>query len=96
MFKRLDREKLVKYTKYSGVSLTRRGRSIANAAKLRRDVFTRLFGIMGFDEALSEKCARCISSSIPPESIIKVDEFTEYIVESGFADKLNDRARGEK
>ena len=82
MFKRLDRENLVRYTKYSGVTLTRRGRSVANAAKIRREVFSRLFEVMGFDESLSDTCARCISSCIPPESIIKVDEFTDFLVDS--------------
>lgn len=82
MFKRLDDGNLVSYTKYSGVKLLRKGRNIAYAARLRREVFSRLFESLGLDPSTAEKCSCCISCDIPPDCIMRVDEFTDFLKEN--------------
>ncbi len=82
MFKRLDQENLVRYTKYSGVKLLRKGRNIAYAARLRREVFSRFFESLGFDTSDADKCSQCISAEIPPDCIMRMDEFTDFLKEN--------------
>jgi len=82
MFVRLDRENLLKYTKYSGVILTRKGKNIAYAGRLRREVFSRFFSTLGLDTATVEKCAKCVNCEIPPQAMIRVDEFMEFFEKS--------------
>ncbi len=82
MFLRLDRENLLNYTKYVGVVLTRKGKNIAYAGRLRRDVFSRFFSVLGLDEKTVEKCARCVNCEIPPQAMMQVDEFMEFFEKS--------------
>lgn len=87
MFARLDREKLLSYTKYAGVVLTRKGKNIAYAGRLRRDVFSRFFGILGLDDETVEKCSRCVNCEMPPQAMILVDEFVEFMEKSDCFEK---------
>jgi Mn-dependent DtxR family transcriptional regulator len=82
MFTRLDGENLLRYTKYAGVVLTRKGKNSAYAAKLRREVFSRFFSILGLDDESVEKCARCVNCEIPPQAMIRLDEFVDFMEKS--------------
>ncbi len=79
MFKRMDEEDLVRYRKYEGVRLLRKGRNTAHAAQLRKEILIRFFTSLGLSEKTAARCADSVKGGVPPECILRIDELTAFL-----------------
>lgn len=93
MFKRLDRENLVRFRKYEGVVLLRRGRNTAHAAHLRLEILERFFVTLGMEQDIARRCAKCVRGELPPECMLRVDELTAFLMEEDVKREWKKRLR---
>ena len=79
MLQKLDKQKFVNYTKYRGVILTSKGRSVAKALERRHKALKRFLVMIGVSEGAADKDACEIEHSINPETVKKLATFVEFV-----------------
>ncbi len=80
MLKRLDEEGLVVYERYSGATLTPRGKEIAVSVGKRHDTFMKLLDILLVPKDIARKDAHILEHSLDPKTIEQFTRFVEFIM----------------
>ncbi len=84
MFRKLDAMHLVDYRKYEGVTLTEKGRAVAEVIKFRHDTLKRLFLLLGVSETVADGDACLMEHELSEESIRQIRLFVDFL-DSGSA-----------
>lgn len=79
MLKRLDCQNFVTYTRYRGVTLTTKGRSIARRLGRRHRALKDFLILLGVPEDSAETDACEMEHKINPETIRKISKFVEFV-----------------
>ena len=78
MFGKLTDEGYTYYEKYTGVTLTDKGRGMAIILKKRHEILKHFFEIIGIDEKIADDDACKIEHNVHPETVDKLRKFVEY------------------
>jgi DtxR family Mn-dependent transcriptional regulator len=79
MIKKLHNKGFVVYEKYGDVSLTPRGRDIAEAVKKRYHTFEKLLKLILVPENIASKDAHLLEHSLHPKTILQFTRFVAFI-----------------
>jgi DtxR family Mn-dependent transcriptional regulator len=79
MMRKLDREELLVYEKYSGITLTGRGREIAEAVKTRRDTFKKFLDLILVPCDVATRDAHVLEHQLDPKTILQFTRFVEFV-----------------
>ena len=79
MMKKLHDRGLVVYEKYGGVSLTPRGKDIAETVKTRHDIFEKFLEIISVPEDIASKDVHVLEHSLHPKTILQFTRFVDFI-----------------
>ena len=79
MMKKLDREGLVIYEKYGGVTLTSRGRMTAEIIKKRHETFMKFLEIILVPRDVALKDAHLLEHQLDPKTVLQFTRFVEFI-----------------
>jgi len=79
MFRKLDAMHLVDYRKYEGVTLTEKGRAVAEVIKFRHDTLKRLFLLLGVSETVADGDACLMEHELSDESIRQIRLFVDFL-----------------
>jgi DtxR family Mn-dependent transcriptional regulator len=79
MMKKLHNRGFVVYEKYGGVSLTPRGRDIAEAVKKRYHTFEKFLELVLVPEDIASKDAHLLEHSLHPKTILQFTRFVAFI-----------------
>ncbi|MBT8508322.1 DtxR family iron (metal) dependent repressor [Methanomicrobiaceae archaeon CYW5] len=79
MFRKLDAMHLVEYRKYEGVTLTEKGRAVAEVIKFRHDTLKRLFLLLGVSERAADEDACLMEHELSEESIRRIRLFVDFL-----------------
>jgi len=82
MVKKLHNEGFVRYEKYGGVTLTPRGREIAEAVKERHETFKKFLEILLVPEDIALKDSHILEHQLDPKTIQQFTRFVKFISES--------------
>lgn len=78
LLKKLEKEGLVNYERYGGVTLTDKGRKIGRAVKTRHDTLKKFLGILLVPERTAERDACMLEHDLSPETIEQLTKFVEF------------------
>lgn len=78
MFGKLTEESYINYEKYSGVTLTDKGKKIAIILKKRHETLRHFLELIGVDEKIADDDACKIEHNVHPETVNKLRKFVEY------------------
>jgi DtxR family Mn-dependent transcriptional regulator len=78
MFQKLSTEGYINYEKYSGVTLTQKGKKIAILTKKKHDTLKKFLMILGIDETIADTDACKIEHSVHTETMRKLRKFVEF------------------
>jgi DtxR family Mn-dependent transcriptional regulator len=79
MIRKLNGGSLLVYEKYSGITLTQRGREIAEAVKTRRDTFRKFLDIILVPIDMATKDAHVLEHQLDPKTILQFTRFVEFV-----------------
>jgi DtxR family Mn-dependent transcriptional regulator len=79
MFRKLDAMHLVEYRKYEGVTLTGKGRAVAEVIKFRHDTLKRMFLLLGVSEEVADGDACLMEHELSDESIRQIRLFVDFL-----------------
>ena len=79
MLQKLDKQKFVTYTKYRGVILTSKGKSLAKALERRHKALRGFLIMIGVSEETADRDACEIEHRIDRETVRKLAAFVEYV-----------------
>jgi len=79
MFQKLSKNGYINYEKYSGVTLTERGKKIAVKTQRTHDTLERFLRILGLDEDIAREDACRIEHVLNPETIERLKKFVEFV-----------------
>ena len=82
MVRKLHKDGFVRYEKYGGVTLTPRGREIAEAIKERRDVFKKFLELILVPEDVALKDSHILEHQLNPKTILQFTRFVKFITEA--------------
>ncbi|PDM26717.1 metal-dependent transcriptional regulator [Candidatus Bathyarchaeota archaeon] len=82
MVRKLHREGFVVYEKYGGVTLTPRGKEIAEAVKERHETFRKLLEILLVPEDIALKDSHVLEHQLDPKTIQQFTRFVRFISEA--------------
>ncbi|MDH5754316.1 MAG: metal-dependent transcriptional regulator [Candidatus Bathyarchaeota archaeon] len=82
MMRKLHGNGLVVYEKYGGITLTPRGREIAEAVKKRHDTFKKFLEIILVPEDIAAKDAHMLEHQLDPRTIRQFTRFVEFITQA--------------
>jgi DtxR family Mn-dependent transcriptional regulator len=82
MMRKLHEQGLVVYEKYSGITLTSRGREIAEAVKKRHDTFRKFLEIILVPEDMAAKDAHVLEHQLDPRTILQFTRFVAFIAQA--------------
>jgi len=86
MMKKLHKEGLVIYEKYGGITLTPRGKEIAETVKKRHDTFKKFLEIILVPEEIALKDAHVLEHRLDPKTILQFTRFVSFITEATTTD----------
>jgi DtxR family Mn-dependent transcriptional regulator len=69
----------VKYEKYRGVTLTKKGRKLAEDTREKHDMLTELLTLLGLDDVTAEEDACKIEHILSKETSNRLSKFVEFI-----------------
>lgn len=78
MVRKLHELGLVDYKKYEGITLTARGKEIAEAVKKRRDIFENFLKIILVPENVAKRDAHILEHQLSPETVLQIARFVEF------------------
>ncbi len=79
MFKKLNKEGLINYEKYGGVTLTTQGRKIARRTKKKYSVLHDFLMLLGVDENIADEDACKMEHVVNPQTLEKLTKFSEFV-----------------
>ena len=79
MMRKLDSKGLINYEKYSGITLTIRGKEISEAISERHETFRRFLEIILVPKDIALKDAHVFEHQLDPKTIIQFTRFVEFI-----------------
>ncbi len=79
IFQKLNDEDYINYEKYSGVTLTEKGRKIALNTKKKHDTLKNFLIILGVDEKIADEDACKIEHNVNKKTIEKLRKFVEFV-----------------
>jgi len=79
MLRKLRDKKLVNYEKYSGITLTKKGKKIGKTIKTRHNTIKKLLQIIQVPEEIAEKSACEMEHHLDPETIEQLTKFVEFV-----------------
>ena len=79
MFQKLNEEDFITYKKYSGVTLTAKGKQIAIKTKQKHDILKHFLAILGVDEETADADACRIEHTLTKISFEKLTKFVEFV-----------------
>ena len=82
MVRKLHKSGFVRYEKYGGVTLTPRGREIAEAIKERHDVFKKFLELLLVPEDIALKDSHILEHQLDPKTILQFTRFVKFITEA--------------
>ena len=77
IFQKLSREDYINYKKYSGATLTKKGRTVAIETKERRDKLIEFLMILGVDRKIAEADACEMEHILHASTMKKIIKFVE-------------------
>ena len=78
IFQKLNDEGYINYEKYSGVTLTEKGRKIALNTKKKHDTLKNFLIILGVDEKIADEDACKIEHQVNSETMRKLRKFVKF------------------
>lgn len=78
MMRKLDAKGLVSYEKYGGVTLTDRGRDLAEVVRTRHETFKRFLEILLVPEVIASHDAHILEHALRPETIRQFSRFVDF------------------
>jgi len=82
MMKKLHEQGFVVYEKYGGVTLTSRGKEIAEVVKKRHDTFKKFLEILLVPEDIATKDAHILEHQLDPKTILQFTKFVEFVTQA--------------
>lgn len=79
IFQKLSREGYLHYKRYSGASLTRKGKELAIKTKNKHDSLTEFLAILGVEKGIAEKDACEMEHILHPSTVDIVVKFVEIV-----------------
>jgi DtxR family Mn-dependent transcriptional regulator len=79
MFQKLSEEDFITYEKYSGVTLTAKGKQIAIKTKQKHDILKHFLTILGVDKDTADADACRIEHTLTKISFDKLTKFVEFV-----------------
>lgn len=86
MMRKLHNIGFVVYEKYGGITLTPRGRDVAEAVKTRHDTFKKFLEIILVPENVAAKDAHVLEHRLDSKTILQFTRFVEFITRATAAD----------
>jgi Mn-dependent DtxR family transcriptional regulator len=84
MFQKLSDQGYIKYIKYTGVTLTNKGKKIAIKTKNKHDTLKNFLMVIGIDEKTADEDACKIEHNVNPKTMQKLRKFVEFTkIENG-------------
>jgi len=87
MMRKLHDRGFVIYEKYGGITLTRRGRNVAEAVEMRHDTFKKFLEIILVPEDVAAKDAHVLEHRLDSKTILQFTRFVEFITRATSADR---------
>ena len=78
IFQKLSNEEYINYEKYSGVTLTEKGRTIAVKTKKKHDTLKSFLILIGVDDEIADEDACKIEHNVNPETMRKLRKFVKF------------------
>jgi DtxR family Mn-dependent transcriptional regulator len=82
MMKKLREQGLIIYEKYGGITLTPRGKEVAELVKKRHDTFKKFLEILLVPEDVAAKDAHILEHQLDPKTILQFTRFVEFITQA--------------
>ncbi|MEA3255178.1 MAG: metal-dependent transcriptional regulator [Candidatus Altiarchaeota archaeon] len=79
MLKKLNDKGLVKYEKYSGVTLTREGERVGRSVKTRHDTIKTLLKIILVSDKTADRDACKLEHELSPETVEQLTRFVRFV-----------------
>jgi len=79
MFQKLSEEEYIFYEKYSGVTLTDKGKKVAMKTKKKHDTLKSFLLLLGLDETIADEDACKIEHNVNKKTIEKIKKFVEFV-----------------
>jgi len=79
IFQKLSNEGYINYEKYSGVTLTEKGKKIAINTKKKHSILKNFIMILGVDEKIADEDACKIEHIVNPETMARLTKFVEFV-----------------
>ena len=84
IFQKLNEEGYIHYKKYSGVTLTTKGKKIAITTKHNHDILKNFLTILGVNEDIADEDACKIEHNVNKQTMEKLRKFVEFVkIEEG-------------
>jgi Mn-dependent DtxR family transcriptional regulator len=80
MVKKLDSEGFLVHERYRGLSLTQKGKKLAQEMQRKHEMITQFLMLFGVDQGTARKDAEMIEHGLHLDTIQKLGAFTEYIL----------------
>ena len=79
MFQKLGEAGYINYEKYSGVTLTSKGKNIAKKTRKKHDTLKKFLLIIGVDEKIANEDACKIEHIVNPKTMDRLTKFVEFV-----------------
>jgi len=79
MFQKLGGAGYINYEKYSGVTLTSKGKNIAKKTRKKHDTLKKFLLIIGVDEKIANEDACKIEHIVNPKTMDRLTKFVEFV-----------------
>jgi len=79
MFQKLGEAGYINYEKYSGVTLTSKGKNIAKKTRRKHDTLKKFLLIIGVDEKIANEDACKIEHIVNPKTMDRLTKFVEFV-----------------
>jgi len=87
MMRKLHAQGLVIYEKYGGITLTSRGKVMAETVKRRHDTFKRFLEIILVPDNVAARDAHILEHQLDPKTILQFTRFVEFITQAAETDR---------
>jgi Mn-dependent DtxR family transcriptional regulator len=78
--KKLDKEGYLVHEKYRGLTLTEKGKKLAEEMKQRHELIAKFLSLFGIDEEMARQEAERIEHGLHAETLEKLEAFTKFVI----------------
>jgi Mn-dependent DtxR family transcriptional regulator len=78
--KKLDKEGYLVHEKYRGLTLTEKGKKLAEEMKQRHELIAKFLTVFGVDETVARQDAERIEHGLHTETLQKLEAFTKFVI----------------